>query len=448
MQRGLPFVIVSCLVAFLGCGSSDDRAAASGGGGSANSGGKSGSGGAGGGKAGSSSGGTTASGGSTATGGSAGTGGGAGAGECTTAGPTIQSATGSWDHKAVVNLSGCGFGSKPMAAPLVWDDASGQSPSEKWDWVYPYTNDPAFRLAYRAPSEVTKANGVKGGVPLPHSHIQKYLAGAHYNSTSLDAHAGWDVCAGKNGQQGQTYTYISYYRTIDPSWYTVSPDPASNDHNFKEYDYAQGDGYMGDGPNIYLGDGAGENPLATSLVWGGNYTEGMGVTIHSVNTAFMNWYPEYDTVFSSVGAAGVGQGWQKVELILKHDSDDGFHRVFQDNQLVWDISLDDDGLSPGSRSETVIGGYSREASNGEQYKNNWRYYADVYYDHSLARVVLADNQNYEQAKIVEPQIPSSWSESAITISVNLGRLPAGKTAYLFVVDASGARSASGFPVSL
>ena len=49
---------------------------------------------------------------------------------------------------------------------------------------------------------------------------------------------------GKDNQQGQVYSYISYYRRIDPRW-TLNTNCAvasDCDHNFKEYDYASGSG--------------------------------------------------------------------------------------------------------------------------------------------------------------------------------------------------------------
>ena len=352
-------------------------------------------------------------------------------------------------HGQMLVISGSGFGTKNQAAPYVWDDASGDDPLEKWDAVYPFTNDAPFRLGYRTPAQVTLANGVTGGVDLPHHHIQRYICGAHYNSGAMDAYSGWNVGGVKNHQQGQVYTYISYYRTIDPDWHLHTNCPADQaydcDHNFKEYDYAEGTGIYGNMNNIYLGNGSGSNPFA-DLVWGGNYLEGMDPAINSVNTDFMTWYPEYGTVFSNMSVPGVGMGWQKVELILKHNSADGCHKVYQDNILVWDISLDDDELEPGERAETVFGGYARESGNTEEYKNNWRYYADVYYDHSLARVMLANDEDYEQATIVEPQIPGQWDDQSITVQVNLGKIPDDETAYLFVFNSANIHNLTGMPI--
>jgi hypothetical protein len=365
--------------------------------------------------------------------------------------PNVTAAGGTWAHGKSATLAGSGFGLKATAAPAVWDDGSGD-PKTKWDYLYPFSSDPAFQMQYRTPADVTLADGVVGGVALPNPHTQRYLAGAHYSSTPVDANSGYMVAAGKVLAEVPEYTYINYYRAIDPSWHlnTHCEDGETSDcdHNFKDYDYAEGAGPYGDGNNIYFCTGSGQDPLAPSVNWAANYLEGTKLTINSVNKSFMDWYPSTGTVYSSVAVAGPGRGWQKIELVFKHASADGYHRVLQNNVLAWDVSLDDDGLPPGQRAETVIGGYAREYGDTEPYKGNWRYYADIYYDHSLARVILANAADYAKATIMEPQPPGVWSDGAIGVTVNLGALPDCGTVYAFVFDATGTPSAMGFPITL
>jgi hypothetical protein len=69
-------------------------------------------------------------------------------------------------------------------------------------------------------------------------------------------------------------------------------------------------------------------------------------------------------------------------------------------------------------------------------------------DITWSRVVLADSADYDAASVVEPQIPSAWSDASITARANLGRLSCPGTAYLFVFDAGGARNAEGFPIEI
>lgn len=353
--------------------------------------------------------------------------------------PSVTGVQGTISHKSSVVVQGAGFGSKATAAPYIWDDCSGTDPLAKWDFAYPNSNNAPFRMTYRQPSEVTMANGVTGLVPLPHNRISKYFSGAHYNSGTLDAHSAYNVCAGKNNQEGKIYSYICYYMRVSPVWHA-----SSNDHNFKEYDYAAGNGYMGNGANLYHNYTYITDP---TMQLGGNYGEGMGAVISRVNTAFMTLYPY--SVWTHKATASPTQKWVKVERVLKHNSADGFHFVYHDNAIQWEVYVDDDNVSsPTARAETAIGGYSNEDGNTEIFKNNWRFYADIYYDHSLARAMLTDNQDYTKATIVEPQLPSAWAASAITMDINLGKLPNSGTAYLFVFDSNNVRNTAGFPVTL
>jgi len=137
-----------------------------------------------------------------------------------------------------------------------------------------------------------------------------------------------------------------------------------------------------------------------------------------------------------------GGVWSKVEMAIKWTNQaDGYVKQWQDGVLVINYSGATDNYGGTDRSESV-GGYARMY--GEP--NNWRYWADVYLDYSLARVVLADNADLTKATIVEPQIPSSWSPESINVSVNLGKFAPGDYAYLFVCDPTGVCNETGFRI--
>jgi hypothetical protein len=99
-----------------------------------------------------------------------------------------------------------------------------------------------------------------------------------------------------------------------------------------------------------------------------------------------------------------------------------------------------------------VGGYYRWATDindtstyrGDE--NAYRYFDDMYVDTTLMRVMLADNATYENATVVEPQIPTEWSDGSITVTVNLGQLAGAGSAYLFVFDADDGLVGEGFAV--
>lgn len=72
---------------------------------------------------------------------------------------------------------------------------------------------------------------------------------------------------------------------------------------------------------------------------------------------------------------------------------------------------------------------------------------DVYVDTTWARVMLGNASTLSASTRIEPQIPSAWSTSGVTVTVNTGTFAANETAYLFVVDSTDATS-SGYPLTL
>ncbi|KAF0814163.1 Alpha-amylase [Andreprevotia sp. IGB-42] len=361
------------------------------------------------------------------------------------------------EHKANVTVTGSSFGTRSVpVSRVLFDDASGNAVSDKWDYSCNSAADADYRMAYRAPAEIVRAYGATGGVPTPHQRIGKYISGAPYGDNL------YNVCLGKNNQQDQKNTYISYYLRIDPSWSfrckVTNATGSDCDKNFKEYDWAIGSGYFGErGHNYYAGIlWAGTEDALVD--WGFNNGEfrctgdtcmQMTVNHDQTNLALYNYYPETGSYLPRIATPGPFVGWIKIEMQLRHEDQFGLERMWVNNVLVNDMSLDNrSSEATVARSETVIGGYHRDAGTEEFYKNNFRYYSQVYYDRSFARVVLANNANYSLATIVEPQVLKSWSDGQISFDVNLGTLPTGSPAYLFVFDENGNRSASGLQVDI
>ncbi|MCC7380983.1 MAG: hypothetical protein IT384_04095 [Deltaproteobacteria bacterium] len=352
------------------------------------------------------------------------------------------------DHGGALLISGVRFGSRDLPiGRLIFDDATGTAPGDRWDFSDCGTRAPQFATAYRRPAEVQHANGAFGGPATPHPRIERYICGANFGGQV-------STCVGMNDQQDEHDTYISFYMRIDPSYHFI---PGS-DHNFKEYDWAIGYGYFGDqGHQFYSGMGdVADAQIFTSF----NYLEfncpnGQqwcnSLSVRGVNPATNNWYPDVGTIFSRIAVASPGRDWIKIEYQLRHnDPVNGVHKVWVNNELTWEVYLDDDVTpeSTAARAETVFGGYRRDYGTTEEFKDNWVYYSQAYYDRTWARVVIADRSDYAAATIVEPQPLTAWSDGEVGVHVNLGRLPGGSTGYVFVFDAAGNRSAVGLPIQL
>ncbi len=152
----------------------------------------------------------------------------------------------------------------------------------------------------------------------------------------------------------------------------------------------------------------------------------------------------------------VTQGWKHVELIVKDDAP-GFAKTLVDNSYSQNCTCANpaeplatshnyNGFSFGT---FLRGGYPEGVSGGTYHcnSNSWTYLDDVYVDTTFSRVILANSASYAYATILEPQIPSFWSDGSITVAVNLGRIPA-ETAYLFVFDSGNNPNITGYRLSL
>jgi hypothetical protein len=342
--------------------------------------------------------------------------------------PVVQQITGALDHKGTITISGSGFGAKPNAAPLVWDDASGNAFLDKWDGAWPDAL-PGYNTGYYAPMR---------GIQPPHSHDSRYIAGAHAGSAA--ANAGYDVIFFKNITTSTYpyYIYASWYQRIDQNWVF------GGDNNYKVFAYSLCCSPY-ENPNDWMVTYGPPHPNSltdTGIQWmlGAND----GTILSPDNNGHIAWWDH----------AGPLNNWRKVEIEAKLSfARDGWVKVWDNGQQVIDYAGPTDnstwaskfaGQSAGlGRNRTVgIGGFARM-----QHPENWRYFADAYLDTTLARVVLANNAVLSNATVIENQIPSQWSDTSITATVNLGQFTQGQTAYLFVVDTSGTASARGLTVT-
>jgi len=342
------------------------------------------------------------------------------------AAPTVQQVSGPLDHNSSITITGSGFGSKPTAAPVVWDNATGNSLSAKWDGAMPNAA-PGYNTQYYAPMR---------GIDPPHSHVTRYIAGAH--ATNKGADSGYDVLVYKNvtlpAAGAPPYIYMSWYQRADNGWSFAAhaANTVDDDNNFKNFVYSVCCGAY-EQPYWYTMYGP-PHPASstdTDVQWAIN---GQQLDNPDVNGHNAWWNRAVNPMAGK---------WSKVQVLIRVSADkDGYVKLWENGRLVIDYAGRTDNF-PGNRRTLAIGGYARM----QGHTNNWRYFDDLYVDTSQARVVLADKPVLSQASIIENQIPSSWSDGSITATVNLGQFTQGQTAYLFVVDANGNASATGTSVT-
>jgi hypothetical protein len=336
--------------------------------------------------------------------------------------PAISATAGAWSHKSTVTITGSGFGAKSVAAPTVWDDASGANILDKWDGAWP-NGTAAYTLAYRAPQR---------GISLPHGNITRYIAGAH--GSLGGPQDGYNVIMFKTRTiANPSYTYASWYQRVDDGWVF------GDDDNFKTFAFSTGTTPY-ELPNNWYAE---YNPRPTSRTSGASYhlnDDATGSANQSLQTPDQNghsWW--WDGAVNPMGGS-----WTKVEMEMKYTSQaDGYVRLWENGVLKINYAGSTDKYAGGTRTEG-IGGYARNYNQ----PNNWRYFADVYLDYSRARIILGNAATFAASTVREVQIPASWSSTSITVAVNLGRFAAGQTAYLYVVDANGQVNANGRAVTI
>ena len=324
--------------------------------------------------------------------------------QTTLATPLVQSVSGALTHGAAVTITGSGFGSKATAAPLVWDDATGSAVTNKWTGAWP-DELPGYNLAYYAPMR---------GISLPHSHVTRYIAGAHAATTGADT--GYNVLMWKNIALPPLpyYIYASWYQRVDDQWHF------GGDNNFKTFDYSDGDEPYALNQSWYICYGPPHPDSTTDS--GIQWTNETGTPLANPDKNGHNaWWGK--------AVNPMAAQWSKVEIAIRVSSQsDGYINIWENGQQVMNYAGITDNYG-GTRRSIAVGGYARM----QGYPTNWRYFDNVYVDTTLARVVLADKPVLSQATIVENQVPSAWSDGAITAQVNLGKFTqVDKTAYMFV----------------
>jgi hypothetical protein len=333
------------------------------------------------------------------------------------AAPAVHGVSGTLSHKGTVTVSGAGFGAKAAAAPVVWDDASGTDMLAKWTGVWPTgSSDSSYNLQYRAPVR---------GISLPHSNISRYITGCGIGG---DATTGENVMMWKSRVMTSypAYSYFSWYQRSDDRWLF------RGDNNYKVWDFSNGSEPY-DLPNNWYIE---YNPRPTSLSAIPSWHINDDAFPDGLNGDIRAWWGA-EAINPMAGA------WTKIELQIRYDkTSSGYVKLWENGVLKIDYSGRTDGL-PGNVRAEAVGGFQRAHSTSA-----WRYFADVYVDYTPARVVLANNAALPLATVIEPQIPTAWSAGSITLSVNLGKFAPGQTAYLFVVDAAGNPSATGYPVTV
>ena len=376
--------------------------------------------------------------------------------------PSINPVPGSyqWSHKAEITITGSDFGLKSPAKPLMWDDCEdgsvgsfpisapnaesqvGYSDYQPQDIREGEDIPDSFEMNYRS----FPHTHVTTPVTAPHSHSTKFLGGAHYEdnpTVQVDRASGRDVdLTVATPESHATHWYVNYYYRLNPEWPACGSSPNHKMSCLNSSTTA----YYGDDFS-YFSFNNGDSPCTgnTNIRYRHH---------HDIGTC--------DDLNGELGSAPYNAhnpvlGWVKMEETATDASVNGGRQAWIDGNLVWSCTSGGAWYTARSGGTGIksftIGGYYRVGlvggtGRGYQDSDAFRYFDDIYIDSTLARVVLVNNSNYDNATVIEPQIPSVWSNGSITFTVNLGKFEQGETAYLFVFDADNNHNLTGYPVTI
>ena len=316
-----------------------------------------------------------------------------------TSGPVISAVSGTVSHGSSLQISGSGFGSKSTAAPLKWDTfENGTDNTALSGWSLSATPD---------------------GTRVP-----RYSTLRRRPNSNLSARADFS-----NGNWGSNFaiTGTPLPRVYLDAWYYYQPaSPYSRNHKlFRIHSNT-------DSPNLYynLYCATGYSHLSQDGVSGGNYH-------------YWPWIgPEY--------FAGK---WVHLQVYLEESSpgvDDGTALMWIDG-VLWVNQVRNFRTRDSSTNwnSIYLGNYVGHGSDASCAASGdaWTFWDDVYIDTTPARIEIGDASTYSATRHREIQIPSAWSSSAISITLNRGGFSSLDGKYLYVTDSAGRVNANGFPLA-
>ena len=312
-------------------------------------------------------------------------------------GLSISSVSGTLSHGANITISGGGFGLKPAASPLKYDDFEGATNGGMvgniWD-VIRNGSEPRYSTVVRRTNSTmsVRANFTNGA----------------YGSNF--------------GVSGQAMPRIY----LDAWYYMDAGRPYSRNHKLFRI-HSGTDGLPNLYYNIYCQE-IGSSHLSQDGV-GGNFHEWIGVAADYFERRWVHLQGYFEE--SSPGMDnGTAEFWidgqKQVNMVRTF-------RTRDSSSASWDAIW--------------FGNYFGHGSEGcaNSYGDAYTYWDNVYVDTTRARVEVGDASTYSNARHREIQVPVTWSDDSISVRLNRGSFAGISGLFLFVIDSAGNASA-GFPL--
>lgn len=321
--------------------------------------------------------------------------------------PSVSSVSGTLTHGSSITIGGSSFGTKSTAAPLKYDDfqsvTAGNDITTSSASGPAWTNNPGQTY-----DPVASTALLRSGTPYAKNML------SHHEPSGAGA-------ASSIRLTGQTFVkfYLDAWMYFDT---TSQSSPTQNIKPFRIHNTGAGS------PNAYVNF---YDP-GSGLVGCGRdgVTHGDSDWSSSSTNAVLDTWIHWQWLIN----AGSGNNAADGDCILYINGS----RVFNG------IDVATTGSGQTSWPEIYIGNYIRS---GDWSGDTYTYWEALYIDSAWARVELSNNATYLSATHREIQIPSAWSSTSITATLNRGSFGASDNVYLHVCDDANSCS-SGYAVTL
>ncbi|MBK9496777.1 MAG: hypothetical protein IPO08_20190 [Xanthomonadales bacterium] len=329
--------------------------------------------------------------------------------------PTITSVTGTITQGGDVVIGGSGFGSKPTAAPLVFDTVESGAFSPSWTSYFAL----AVRDHTANPTEKRHANSRYSG-----------WANMKGNRTGVENQSLGDArsfATFQKGTQSRTHFASYWFRLKDWEWGTTGEGGGdgslANVKIFRLWDYGDYDNFI----------------MATEYFSGGGSVYMKMSTFPNCNGT--NVPTISDWTLSGLKSAATNETWHQLQFEFIDSSAvgaaDASIKVWYDGTLAYSRQGFISRQCSTSQNPRLYGLGFYDSWWDSSTDDNFFYIDDAYYDTSLARVELGNASTYAACTHRELQPATAWNNGSISIKANVGSFANSAQAWLYVIDADG-----------
>lgn len=347
---------------------------------------------------------------------------------------SVTGVTGTLTHGSSVTISGSGFGTKATAAPFTWENfETGGANLDVLDGVHSWQwyNGNGFTPSVPARPHFSTIDAHSGSFcmrnmpPASHGYFNsEYKTGL--NSTTLYFSCWYKfVVTGDTGSSGQPIKFIRMSSTPsdgDP-YYSVPGKSTfgwtykTSSAGVKNY-FEQSNGYAGGGSEGIPGNEESE------------------VTLNPTHSPATNEPTE-------------GQAWGRVEALVTLSTpgvSDGTIALYWNGHELFNSSTVC--TRHANNPSIVWDSFILPSMPQDQGTAQWDTRVDdVYIDTTQARVEIGDASTWAACTHKEVQPATSWSASSAIVTLNRGSFGTSDTAYVYVVDSTGAVNSSGYQIT-